>query len=110
MAKLVVHQDKIDDVQKLISICPFGAMVEHNGKVEVTAACRMCRLCVKKGPKGAMEYVEDEAAPQVDKSVWRGIAVYVDHVEGRIHPVTFELLGKARELAAALDPAPTRLD
>ena len=35
MAKLVVHQDKIDDVQKLISICPFGAMVEHNGKVLV---------------------------------------------------------------------------
>ncbi|WP_308546697.1 FAD-binding protein [uncultured Selenomonas sp.] len=99
MAKLVVHQDKIDDVQKLISICPFGAMVEHNGKVEVTAACRMCRLCVKKGPKGAMEYVEDEPVPQVDKSAWRGIAVYVDHVEGNIHPVTFELLGKARELA-----------
>ena len=99
MAKLVVHQDKIDDVQAFIKICPFGAMVEKDGKVELTAACRMCRLCVKKGPKGAMEYVEDEKKPTVDKSKWRGIAVYVDHVEGRIHPVTYELLGKARELA-----------
>ena len=99
MAKLIVHQDKIDDVQSFIKICPFGAMVENDGKVELTAACRMCRLCVKKGPKGAMEYVEDEKKPTVDKSKWRGIAVYGDHVEGRIHPVTYELLGKARELA-----------
>ena len=99
MAKLIVHQDKIDDVQSFIKICPFGAMVETDGKVELTAACRMCRLCVKKGPKGAMEYVEEESRPTVDKGQWRGIAVYVDHVEGRIHPVTYELLGKARELA-----------
>ena len=28
-----------------------------------------------------------------------GIAVYVDHVDGKVHPVTLELLGKARELS-----------
>lgn len=35
----------------------------------------------------------------LEKAAWRGVAVYVDHVEGRVHPVTRELLGKARELA-----------
>ena len=59
----------------------------------------MCRLCVKKGPEGAVEYVEDTARPSVNKEEWKGIAVYVDHVDGKIHPVTLELLGKARELA-----------
>lgn len=59
----------------------------------------MCRLCVKKGPEGAVEYVEDTARPSVNKEEWKGIAVYVDHVDGKIHPVTMELLGKARELA-----------
>lgn len=103
MGKLIVHQDKITDIQALISICPFGAMEEKNGKVEISAACRMCRLCVKKGPKGAMEFVEDAPAAAVDKSQWKGIAVYVDHVEGKIHPVTYELLGKARELAAKIN-------
>jgi electron transfer flavoprotein alpha subunit len=44
------------------------------------------------------ELVEFETA-EADKDLWRGIAVYVDHVEGEIHPVTFELIGKARELA-----------
>lgn len=103
MGKLIVHQDKVTDVQALIKVCPFGALQEKDGKVEVTAACRMCRVCVKKGPAGAMEYVEDDNRPKVDKSAWKGIAVYVDHVEGRIHPVTFELLGKARELAGKIN-------
>ena len=98
MGKLIVHQDKIQDVQALVSICPFGALSENNGQVEISAACRLCKLCVKKG-QGAMEFVEDEPQIKVDKSQWQGIAVYIDHVEGRIHPVSFELLGKARELA-----------
>lgn len=50
MAKLVVHQDKINDINELISICPFGAMEENNGKLNITAGCRLCRLCVRKGP------------------------------------------------------------
>lgn len=98
MGKLVVHQDKIQDIKALMAICPFGAMTEKDGKVEISAACRLCKLCVKKG-NGAMEFVEDEAKPQIDKSKWQGIAVYIDHVDGRVHPVSYELLGKARELA-----------
>lgn len=99
MAKLVVHQDKITDAKALISICPFGAMEEQDGKVTITAACKLCKLCVKKGPQGAVEYVEDVVKPAIDKSAWKGIAVYVEHVGEHIHPVTYELLGKARELA-----------
>jgi electron transfer flavoprotein alpha subunit len=59
----------------------------------------MCKICVKKGPAGVMEFVEEEVKT-VDKSLWKGIAVYVDHVEGDIHPVTLELIGKAKELAS----------
>ncbi|SEH36150.1 electron transfer flavoprotein subunit alpha/FixB family protein [Selenomonas sp. KH1T6] len=98
MGKLVIHQEKIEDIAALVSICPFGAMTASEGKVEIGAACRMCKLCVKKSG-GAVEFVEDAPEPAVDKSKWQGIAVYIDHVDGRIHPVSFELLGKARELA-----------
>ncbi|WP_196593331.1 electron transfer flavoprotein subunit alpha [Pectinatus sottacetonis] len=102
MAKLVIHQEKIEDAKQFIKICPFNAMQEKDGEVVITAACRMCRLCEKKGPKGVVEYVEDQVQPAIDKSKWRGITVYVDHVDGVIHPVTYELLGKARELAAKI--------
>jgi len=103
MAKLVINQAKIGNIQELISICPFGALEEKNGCVQINAACKMCRLCVKKGPEGAVEYVEDEATESIDKSLWNGIAVYADHIDGEIHPVTYELIGKARELAAKIN-------
>jgi electron transfer flavoprotein alpha subunit len=103
MPKLVIHQEKIENPKALTSICPFGAMEETDGKVSINAACKMCRLCVKKGPAGAVEYVEDEKKETIDKSQWTGIAVYVDHVDGEIHPVTYELIGKAKELAAKIN-------
>lgn len=99
MAKLVLHPEKIEDNQVLIDICPFGAMEEKDGVLTINAACKMCKLCVRKGPKGAVEFVEDEVVPEIDKDEWKGIAVYVDHVDGNIHPVTYELIGKAREMA-----------
>ncbi|HFE9686193.1 FAD-binding protein [Clostridium perfringens] len=99
MGRLVVNQDKIEDANSVIKICPFGAMEIVNGKVEINASCRMCKVCVRKGPKGAFEFVEDENKVLVNKDEWKGIAVYVDHVNGEIHPVTLELIGKARELA-----------
>lgn len=98
MGKLVINQDKVGDIKKLISICPFGALEEENNRLQINAACKMCKLCVKKGPKGAVEYIE-EAVESIDKSQWKGIAVYVDHIDGVIHPVTFELIGKAKQLA-----------
>ncbi|NFI01175.1 electron transfer flavoprotein subunit alpha [Clostridium botulinum] len=102
MAKLVVNQEKITNKEELIKICPFGALEINDGKVEINGACKMCKLCVKKGPKGAIEYIEEEVK-SIDKDLWKGISVYVDHVNGRIHPVTYELIGKARELAAKIN-------
>ena len=48
-----------------------------------------------------VEYIEEEKK-SVDKSEWKGILVYVDHCAGKIHRVTYELLGKAKELAAVI--------
>ncbi len=102
MAGIVVSQEKIQDINGVIKLCPFGAIEEKNGAVEINAACKMCMICVKKGPEGAFVYQEDEKV-EVDKSKWTGVAVYVDHSDGDIHPVTFELIGKAKELAAKIN-------
>lgn len=102
MAKLVINQGLIGNIEEMISLCPFGAMEEKNGELQINSACKMCKICVKKGPKGAITYVE-EMTPTVDKDKWKGIAVYVDHIDGVIHPVTYELIGKAKELAAKIN-------
>jgi electron transfer flavoprotein alpha subunit len=98
MSKLIIHQDRITDIEEFIAICPFNALENNAGTVEVNGACKMCRLCIKKGPAGAAELEEDQVKA-IDKSEWKGIAVYVDHISGDINPITLELIGKARELA-----------
>lgn len=103
MAKLVINQALVGDIQEMIKICPFSAMEEKDGQLQINSACKMCKICVKKGPKGAVEYVEEEIKEAINKSLWKGIAVYVDHVDGVIHPVTYELIGKAKELAAKIN-------
>lgn len=101
MSTLKVNQHLVtpENMITLINICPFHALEENEGKLEINSGCKMCKICVNKGPKGVMELVEEAQVKTVDKSLWKGIAVYVDHVDGNIHPVTMELLGKARELA-----------
>jgi len=104
MSKLICNQEKVNEsnVEELIKVCPFNAIEYNEGKIEINAGCKMCKICVKKGPDGVMEFIETEEI-KVDKSLWKGIGVYVDHVEGVIHPVTMELIGKARELAAVVN-------
>ncbi len=104
MSKLICHQEKVNELiaEELIKVCPFQAIENKDGKIEINSGCKMCKLCVKNGPAGVMEFVEEQTAT-VDKSLWKGIGVYVDHVDGEIHPVTMELIGKAKELAAVVD-------
>ncbi len=100
MAYIKIHPEKVQDAAAVAAICPFHAIEVQNGRLSINAGCRMCRLCVRKGG-GVFEYVEEEEkTPQVDKSAWRGVSVVAEVTAGRVHPVTFELLGKARELAA----------
>ena len=104
MSKLICNQEKVNEsnIEELIKVCPFGSIEYKEGKIEINAGCKMCKICIKKGPTGVMEFIETEDL-KIDKSLWKGIGVYVDHVEGDIHPVTMELIGKARELAAVVD-------
>ena len=100
MGSLKINQNLVtaENAESLIKICPFAAISYADGKLDISAACKMCKMCVRKGPAGVIEFVED-APTGVDKSLWNGVCVYVDHADGKIHRVTYELIGKARELA-----------
>ena len=98
MAQLVVNHDKCIQCGLCVSKCPFAAMSMDSGKVEINAACKMCRMCVRNCPVGAIT-VEEEKVEAIDKSLWTDILVYVEHDNESIHPVSYELIGKALELA-----------
>lgn len=101
MGALKVHQDLVNVkiAEEMCRLCPFGAITYEDEKLEISAGCRMCKICVKKGIPGVVTY-EEEKRPSVDKSKWNGITVFGECEDGRLHPVTYELIGKAKELAA----------
>ncbi len=100
MGNLKINQKLVTPAiaETLTKLCPFGAIGYQNDTLEISSACKMCKLCTKRGPAGVIEYTEEEKRG-IDKDAWRGVAVYVDHNGGTIHRVTYELIGKARELA-----------
>ncbi len=104
MGYLKINQNAVtpEIAEQLVKLCPFGAFSYANGTLEISSACKMCKMCLRKGPSGVVEFAEEEAKTELDKSLWRGICVYADHDGERIHRVTYELIGKARELAEVI--------
>lgn len=100
--KLIINQAKVNDasVEAVMKVCPFGGLEFIDGKLNFTAGCKSCGLCVKKGPVGLVteEIVQDDT-PKIDKSKWIGVSVFIEVDIDGIHPVSFELIGKAKELA-----------
>lgn len=99
MGKLVINHNLVtpEKAEALVSVCPFGAISYEKGKLDISSACKVCKMCVRKG-QGLVDFVEEKK--EIDKSAWKGICVYADCSGGKIHRVTFELIGKAKELAA----------
>ena len=101
MGNLIINQNFVTEeiVKELQKVCPFNAIDYKDGELSINASCKNCKMCVKRGPSGVITYVEDKVVVTVDKSKWVGITVFVELEFGKVHPVVFELIGKAKELA-----------
>lgn len=103
MAGLQIHPELVnaERAAQLTGLCPFGAIHYDGHALEIDAGCKMCRLCVRSGPPGVITYEDDPAPAACHKDAWRGVAVLAELGEhGKVHNVTLELIGKARELAS----------
>lgn len=100
---LVIHEELVNQETGTIlaDLCPFKAITYKDGKLDIGAGCKMCKMCVRTGPKGVITF-EEEDRPKINKDDYRGICVYADSDHGILHKVTFELIGKARELAKVI--------
>ena len=98
MGKLVINDALVTPAKAIAmeALCPFGAISYEDGKLQISSACKLCKVCVREG-QGLVSFVEDRK--EVDRSLWKGICVYADCSGGKLHRVTLELCGKARELA-----------
>ncbi len=101
MSGIVIDHQLCIKCNACIAGCPFKALTMENGLVEVNAACKMCKACIKICPVQAIS-MQKLQETTVDKSLYQGVLVYVEHTLGVIHPVTYELISKAKELAAVI--------
>ena len=98
MAKIAVLERKCTGCGLCAKNCPFGAIDIKEGMPELNAACKVCGICVKACPEKAIVKLETKV-DKVDKSQWKDILVFAEAHGGRLHPVSLELIGKAKELA-----------
>jgi electron transfer flavoprotein alpha subunit len=104
MSKIIIDASKVTSeiAEQLIKICPFQAFDYTNSILSINANCRICKQCIKKGPLGVCT-LETEEIKLINKSEWKGIAVFIEHRGHKIHNVSIELIGKAIELAKVVD-------
>lgn len=89
-----------DLCQQCVQKCPFDALRIEAGGMTVNEKCRMCGVCVKVCPQHAITFEQKPSRDAAEKSRWKDVLVYAEQENGEIHPVTYELIGEARRLAA----------
>ncbi len=101
MGYIKVNQKKVSKeiAKKLQKLCPFNAFDYVDGKLSINAGCKICKICVNKGPSGVCEFIEGKKQEKIDKTKYKGITVLIQQRSSIAHKVSWELIGKALELA-----------
>jgi len=78
--------------------CPFAAIEVENGCAVIGDSCTLCGACVETCEVEALS-LDIEKFAKTDISGWSGVLVYCEYREGKLAPVSTELLGVGRSLA-----------
>lgn len=84
-----------------VKACPFAAIEVKEGKAKIGEACTLCTICVRMCPQHAIT-IERPVVPLERFAEYKGVWVVAENDEGSVKNVSFELLGKGRQLAEVL--------
>ncbi|MBW2615891.1 MAG: electron transfer flavoprotein subunit alpha [Deltaproteobacteria bacterium] len=103
-----IEVDLCNGCKRCAKACPYGAVEMKNGKARILERCTSCGACVEACKEKAIQTdVEPKAIP--DFSDRKGVWVFAEQREGKLIPVSLELLGKAQELAGLLNQSVSAL-
>lgn len=102
---IVVNLDKCKGCEECLAICPYDAIEMRGGKAFINEYCNFCKTCLSICPEGAIEEIEEAPVSLQSSAItdFKGILVFAEQREGRIVPVSYELLGIGRNLAEDLN-------
>jgi len=88
-----------------VKACPFGAIIIKDKKAIIDLnKCNLCGACVPNCKFKAIfiEKPQVAATVKIDLKNYKGVWVFAEQKKGKVQSVVYELLGKARDLAASL--------
>ena len=100
MDKIKILLEKCTGCKLCVKACPFSAIEVIDKKAIIKDNCTLCSACVDICKFKAIEITKERQIK--DFSGHKGVWVFAEQREGKIMPVTFELLGEGRKLADKL--------
>jgi electron transfer flavoprotein alpha subunit len=100
---LIFYSEKCLACGACVEVCPFGVLKLEAETLIIGEGCNLCGACVEVCEVSALALPEAEAPAPRPGLPPDGIWVVAEQRRGEFAPVTMELLGEARRLAAELN-------
>jgi electron transfer flavoprotein alpha subunit/NAD-dependent dihydropyrimidine dehydrogenase PreA subunit len=96
-----IQVDLCTGCKRCIRACPYGAIEMKEDKAHILERCTSCGACLEVCKE---EAILSDIKPRVvpDFSDRQGVWVFAEQRDGKLAPVSLELLGKAQELSGQL--------
>ena len=102
---VIINPDKCTGCETCLDSCPFDAIELKDGKAYINEYCNACAACLSVCSEGAIVSTESGAQTKERKQLiedYKDVLVFAEQREGKLAPVSYELLGAGRRLADEL--------
>lgn len=103
---IVIKKEKCTGCETCLASCPFDAIEMKEEKAFINEYCNECKACLEVCEEGAIKEIQGSGTvtshvlPVTD---YKGVWVFAEQRDGKVAPVSFELLGVGRKLTDELE-------